>query len=223
MLAADKNALRRAAAAASLDYKWFVVIDDDTIVNINHLVARLQQVSSNPNIPWYLSRKGWGGAGHAFNSLALSKLRAILPQCLESYMLRSFRASDAMLLKCAGAAKLTLQKEQTMSHCPASNLGPKGMSSRTQATFHGKKDFYPPVLLTTWRVYLYYIATYCLDEGAAELAAEWSACAYGSCKASGCTKEKDAAMRKKWLALTDNGTAKTVPLQLLPPPSAKKG
>eukprot|EP00388_Colpodella_angusta_P007320 GDKJ01020808.1.p1 GENE.GDKJ01020808.1~~GDKJ01020808.1.p1 ORF type:complete len:209 (+),score=10.66 GDKJ01020808.1:50-628(+) len=191
-----------------------MIIDDDTIINLNNLVTRLKQVS-NPSIPWYLSRKGWGGAGHIYNLLALSKMKEALPKCMETYMLKSFRASDAMLLKCAGVAKLATQKEQTMSHCPASNLGAKGMISNSQVSFHGKKDFYPPVLLATWRVHLYYLATYCRDPKAGELAAEWSACAFGSCKQHGCTKEKNALMKSRWKEVSQNGSSKTIPLFLL--------
>jgi hypothetical protein len=85
------------------------------------------------------------------------------------------------------------------------------MLSESQTTFHGKKDFYPPVLLTSWRVGLYYYATYCKDRRAAELAVFYSACAFGSCKQVGCTKEKNVAMLEKWTQLSNNSAASILP------------
>ena len=191
-------------------YKWFMIADDDTIVNLDALVNRLQQLDPVA-VPWYLSRKGWGGGGHIFSSSALSALIKVLPGCVESYFVKGFRASDAMLLKCAGRAKLYTQLEDTMTHCPASHLGEQGLLSPRQMTFHGKKDFYPPVLLTTWRVGLYYYASYCKNKKAAELAVYYSACAFGSCKQHGCTKEKNAAVIDQWHTVSRNNTILSLP------------
>ena len=192
-------------AAEGQRYEWFMIGDDDTIVNLNHLAKRLRQLDSS--LPWYLSRKGWGGAGHIYSIGAMKKLMSALPKCVEKYFIRSFRASDDMLLRCAHIAHLHCHAEGTMSHCPASHLGVANMLSESQTTFHGKKDFYPPVLLTSWRVGLYYYATYCKDRRAAELAVFYSACAFGSCKQVGCTKEKNVAMLEKWTQLSNNSAA----------------
>lgn len=190
-------------------YKWFMIGDDDTILQLPNLVKRLKGI--DPTHPFYLSRKGWGGAGHVYSRVAFDRLMDVMPQCVEKYFVRSFRASDDMLLKCAHAAKLHCQMEESMSHCPASHLGVGSLLSPKQSTFHGKKDFYPPVLLTTWRVSLYYYASYCKSRQAAELAAYYSACAFGSCKHPGCTKEKNAEMLRKWRVLSRNNTLRELP------------
>ncbi len=200
----------RQKAGGGAGYKWFMIADDDTIVNLDALVDRLQQLNAEA-VPWYLSRKGWGGGGHIYSSTALAAIVKVLPGCVESYFVKGFRASDAMLLKCAGRAKLHTQMEETMSHCPASHLGAGTLLSPRHMTFHGKKDFYPPVLLTTWRVALYYYASYCKQSKAAELAVYYSACAFGSCKQHGCTKEKNAQVIERWHMLSHNNTITQLP------------
>lgn len=190
-------------------YKWFMIGDDDTIIQLSNLVKRIRAVDTTK--PYYFSRKGWGGAGHIYTRAALDKLIDVMPQCVDKYFIRSFRASDDMLLKCAGMAKLHNQMESTMSHCPASHLGADALLSPHQATFHGKKDFYPPILLTTWRVSLYYYASYCKSRKAAELATYYSACAFGSCKHHGCSKEKNIQMLAKWHTLSKNNSLVELP------------
>lgn len=194
-----------------LPYDWFLVIDDDTILQLPNLVKRLQQVKVHE--PFYLSRKGWGGAGHAYTRRAMEQLIAVLPVCVDKYFIRSFRASDDMLLRCAYKAKLHCQKEASMSHCPASHVGVEYLLSPSQVSVHGKKDFYPPVQLTTWRVSLYYYAFYCRWRSAAEAAVYYSACAFGSCKQSGCTKEKNAQVLNKWARLSENNTVSILPFE----------
>jgi hypothetical protein len=85
--------------------------------------------------------------------------------------------------------------------------------SEKQTTFHGKKDFSPPpqVLLTTWRVGLYYYASYCKSRRAADLATFYSACAFGSCKQAGCTKQKNEWMLRQWWNVSKNSTVRVLP------------
>lgn len=200
--------LREAEQRGNGTVQWVMVIDDDTIVNLNHLVKRLKGLDASK--PWYLSRRGWGGAGHLYSHEAMRRMRRALPECVDKWMVRQFRASDTMLLKCAEHAKLTRQLEHTMSHCPASRAGVEKMLSADQVTFHGKKDFYPPVVLTTFRVGLYYLASYCKDRTAAELAVFYSSCAFGNCKAPGCTKEKDQHRARVWLDFSRNNTIEMI-------------
>ena len=197
-------------------HKWFMIADDDTMVNINHLSDRLQHSSFTSakglSTPWYLSKKGWGGAGHIYNAEAMRRMIGVIDVCTERYLVKGFRASDAALLKCSGVAKLHAHKEDTMSHCPASHLGEGVMASPTQTTFHLKKDFYPPVALVSWKLMLYYRASYCHDRRAAKLAVEFSTCAFGNCKRAGCTKEKNAKLAEEWRALYPNSSIPTLPL-----------
>lgn len=205
----DRVRAERAQHPSKTQFKWFMVADDDTIVHLPNLVKRLRQIDTSKE--YYLSRKGWGGAGHLYTVTALAKMMAVLPKCVDKYFVRGFRASDDMLLKCASVAHLFVQKEDTMSHCPASHLGKANLLSESQATFHGKKDFYPPLLLTTWRVSLYYYASYCKDDRAAELAVYYSACAFGSCKQQGCTKEKNDEMIARWRTLSRDNNITLLP------------
>jgi hypothetical protein len=183
--------------------QWAMLIDDDTIVNTDALVRRISKIDSK--VPFYFSRTGWGGAGHLYTRAAMEQVRVGLSDCVERWALRQFRASDAMLLKCAHHLKLRVQKEATMSHCPAST-SIDALRNPMQVTMHGKKDFYPapapaphPMLMAAWRLGLYYLAMYCRTPGAAEAAFEWSACTYGSsCRRDGCNKELDAARAVAW-------------------------
>ena len=125
-------------------------------------------------------------------------------------MVNRFHASDAMLLKCAQHTKLKIELEASMSHCPASHLTDR-VGATSQVTMHGKKDFYPPLPLASWRLALYYSASYCHDKKALALAIDFSACAFGSCKTPGCTKEKDAAVQQRWEAMSRNNTITAMP------------
>jgi hypothetical protein len=188
--------------------RWALLVDDDTLVNLDHLVKRLAMLDHAE--PWYLSRKGWGGAGHVYSREAMSRVSAGMGECVDRWMIRQFRASDAMLLKCAGHLKLKMTLEPTMSHCPASHLRER-ILDKDLATLHAKKDMYPPVLLATWRSALYYYASLCRSRAAADLAIEYSACAFGSCKSAHCDKAADEEKRRKWLVLSRNETLHVLP------------
>lgn len=192
--------------------EWIIIGDDDTIVQIDALVARLRSLElDSRKRPLYLSQTGWGGAGHVFSRAALMKLRDTLPQCIERWMVRQFRASDAMMVKCAELAHLEKIKDPTLSHCPASNVREGGLLSPNQVTVHAKKDFYAPVLLATWRIGLYYYAMYCRSAEAAKWAVWFSGCAFGSCKHALCGKQHDVERHARWLALSKNGTLRKLP------------
>lgn len=183
---------------------WVVLGDDDTVFHATGLVARLQAL--DPERPFYLSQQGWGGAGHIFSRGALKRLQPVLAQCIDRWMVRQFRASDAMMVKCAELAKLERVKDVTMSHCPASNVREAGLLQPSRVSLHAKKDFYPPVLLATWRLGLYYQALYCRDEVAARWATWFSGCAFGSCKFPGCEKAHDLERQRHWNDLAANVT-----------------
>lgn len=195
--------------------KWALLADDDTIVNFDNLVQRVSKMDEG--MPWYLSRKGWGGAGHLYSRAAMARVHAQMHECVDKWMIRQFRASDTMLLKCASHLKLKAHLEGTMSHCPASHLRER-IADKQLMTLHAKKDMYPPVLLATWRMALYYHAALCHTPGAKDLAVEFSACAYGSCKSNGCDKEADRRRMVKWVRMSKNGTLARLPLEKLPPP-----
>jgi hypothetical protein len=203
-----KTALHK-AEGDDRDIKWVFLVDDDTIINIDHLVARVKDMKES--VPWYLSRKGWGGAGHLYSIAAMRKVDEKMHECVDKWMIRQFRASDAMLLKCSHHLHLKEQLESTMSHCPASNVRDRLLDKR-QVTVHGKKDLYPPVLLATWRTALYYHAMYCGSVTAKDMAIKYSACAFGNCKSPGCDKNVDAARVAAWNKLSRNGTLRQLPL-----------
>lgn len=194
------------------DADWFVVIDDDTVLQIDALAARLQQASLAPRSRLvYLSQGGWGGAGHIFSRAALTKLTSVLHECVNRWMVRQFKASDAMLVKCSALARLEKISDPGLSHCPASHMREQGLLNPQQISLHAKKDFYPPVLLATWRLSLYYYAMYCKNKEAAELATWYSGCAFGSCKHVDCSKDHDKARHLKWLELSHNETLLRLP------------
>lgn len=191
--------------------KWIMLIDDDTIVQLDHLVERVRHIDENQH-PWYFSRRGWGGAGHLYGKKAIEILHDRLHECEHKYFVRQFRASDAMLLKCAGHLKLRDQMEHTMSHCPAATR-PENVENPHQVTMHGKKDFYPPVLKATWRVSLYYLAMYCKSPKAVKDVVKWSACTYGaSCKRATCDKVVDQRRERLWDEFSHNNTLRMLPV-----------
>ena len=199
-----------AADGSGADVKWALLIDDDTIVSPDRLVKRLKALDIAK--PWYLSRRGWGGAGHFYSREAMRRVHANASQCVDRWMVRQFRASDTTLLKCGHHLRLNVQMEESMSHCPASTLRQRLLDPRL-ASMHGKKDFYPPPLLAVWRTALYYLAAVCDSPFAKDAAVEYSACTYGaSCKTPGCDKEKDKRTAAKWAALSQNNTIKVLPL-----------
>jgi hypothetical protein len=195
------------------DLQWALLIDDDTVVNFDALVKRLKEL--DPKEPHYLSRKGWGGAGHLYSREAMQRVHARISECIDKWMVRQFKASDAMLLKCADHLRLKQHLEATMTHCPASHLREAGLMNKNLATLHAKKDMYPPILLATWRSALYYLASSCQSAAAASLAVEFSACAFGSCKSAHCTKAHDDERLQKWTSLSRNNTLHTLPLPVV--------
>ena len=200
-----------AEPAHGADVKWALLIDDDTIVSPDRLVKRLQALDERR--PWYLSRKGWGGAGHFYSREAMRKVYANVSDCIDRWMVRQFRASDTVLLKCGHHLRLHVQMEDTMSHCPASTLRQRLLDPRL-VTMHGKKDFYPPTKLTVWRTALYYLAAVCNNNFAKDAIIEYSACTYGaSCRTPGCDREKDRRTVAKWVSLSKNNTLTTLPLE----------
>lgn len=187
------------------DIRWVMLMDDDTIVQLDHLVNRVKLINDT-QVPWYFSRKGWGGAGHLYSRNAMERVHDKLHECVDKWFVRQFRASDTLLLKCAGHLKLRTQMEGTMSHCPASSK-PELIESTRQISMHGKKDFYPPILLATWRISLYYLSMYCRSPRAMKEVVVWSACTYGaSCKRSSCDKVADERRERKWKEFSKDET-----------------
>eukprot|EP00755_Sulcionema_specki_P001410 Sspe_Gene.116857::Locus_106938_Transcript_1_1_Confidence_1.000_Length_1187::g.116857::m.116857 len=138
-----------------LGKQWFLLIDDDTFVNLDGLVARLREYDKSPTGSGrYLGEKGWGGAGHFFDRAASEVLlQSMHAKCVERYMVKSFHASDEALRKCAPSLGLTHIREGTMSHCQATSMRERLLTGR-HVTMHVKRDMVRPTFLAAWRMRL---------------------------------------------------------------------
>ena len=147
--------------------RWFLLIDDDTFVNLDGLVTRLLELDGQGSRGGgrYLADKGWGGAGHFFDRHASDTLLAKMrTKCIDPYMVRSFHASDNTLVKCAPQMNLKLSTEPYMSHCQACKVRENMLTGR-HVTMHVKRDVAKPPLLAAWRIRLYYqVCRGCLME-----------------------------------------------------------
>eukprot|EP01064_Diplonema_japonicum_P017775 TRINITY_DN260_c9_g1_i1.p1 TRINITY_DN260_c9_g1~~TRINITY_DN260_c9_g1_i1.p1 ORF type:complete len:414 (+),score=69.91 TRINITY_DN260_c9_g1_i1:85-1326(+) len=188
--------------------RWFLLLDDDTFVNLDGLVAKLKELDRvrGPLKGRYLGERGWGGAGHLFDRAASETLlRKIDSACITPYMVKSFHASDVTLQKCTPGIGLKPIMEYTMSHCGASFLRNRMLTGR-QVTMHVKRDMVKPNMLAAWRVRLYYQVVYHRNITAYKLLMKVGNCAYGSCKNTACLGSHDKTAMEIFLEHSKNQT-----------------
>ena len=190
--------------------KWFLLIDDDTFINLDGLVVKLQEYDRRPPKSGkhgrYLGERGWGGAGHFFDKMAsqtlLKKLHSV---CIDKYMIKSFHASDVTLRKCAPLLKLETITEGTMSHCQANHIRERLLTGR-HVTMHIKREMTKPDMLAAWRTRLIYQTVYHRNVTAYKLLMKVGNCAYGGCKHPACGQSHDKAAMELFLEVSQNAT-----------------
>eukprot|EP01059_Diplonema_ambulator_P006118 TRINITY_DN15896_c0_g1_i2.p1 TRINITY_DN15896_c0_g1~~TRINITY_DN15896_c0_g1_i2.p1 ORF type:complete len:407 (+),score=57.35 TRINITY_DN15896_c0_g1_i2:82-1302(+) len=187
--------------------RWFLLLDDDTFVNLDGLVVKLKELDRQKSGKGrYLGERGWGGAGHLFDRTASEVLlQKIDGSCIIPYMVKSFHASDVTLQKCAPQIGLKPTVEYTMSHCGASFLRNRMLTGR-QVTMHVKRDMVKPDMLAAWRMRLYYQVVYHRNITAFKLLMKVCNCAYGSCKNTACLGGHDKTAMEIFLEHSKNQT-----------------
>ncbi|KAJ9444102.1 hypothetical protein DIPPA_11709 [Diplonema papillatum] len=188
--------------------RWFFLVDDDTFVNLDGLVAKLRELDSRGHTQHgrYFGDRGWGGAGHLFDRAASETLlRRLDRDCIGKYMVQSFHASDVTLQKCAPSIGLKVIKEDMMSHCQATYLREKLLTGRL-VSLHTKRDMAKPDMLAAWRMRLHYQVMYHKNVTAYNLLMKVGNCAYGGCRSSLCREEHDKTKMELFLEVSHNAT-----------------
>eukprot|EP00760_Papus_ankaliazontas_P035156 PhM_4_TR7640/c0_g1_i1/m.77351 len=173
--------------------KWFVVVDDDTFINLDSMVTLMRRLDAKRGGgPLYVGDHGWGGAGHFFNKPSGAVLRRSLDECVDRLMVKSFAASDVMIKKCVPTLGIATEWEKLVSHCQANFLRER-MIKGDHVSYHVKREMVEPRRLAQWRLRLYYDVVFKKNYTTAyDLLLKVGACAYGSCKNNKCDKQHDA-------------------------------
>eukprot|EP01012_Entosiphon_sulcatum_P058457 TRINITY_DN82523_c0_g1_i1.p1 TRINITY_DN82523_c0_g1~~TRINITY_DN82523_c0_g1_i1.p1 ORF type:complete len:449 (-),score=45.67 TRINITY_DN82523_c0_g1_i1:39-1316(-) len=166
-------------------FKYHFLLDDDTFVNWNALVPRLQQLDHTQ--PVYLNSQGWGGSGHLLTRAAAQRLHPKLKGCVYDYMIKRWGSSDGMLMKCVQHAGLQNRNEPNFQWCGARAVahgfvpggGPDALDRAI--TIHAKIEYRtPPDEFRKWRIQLHYQAMTGRNRTARRLLLQVSSC--GMCE-----------------------------------------
>eukprot|EP00758_Cryptobia_borreli_P003000 Tbor_TRINITY_DN3447_c0_g2::TRINITY_DN3447_c0_g2_i1::g.3694::m.3694 len=198
----DDNGTARTEELNRGEIHWIVLVDDDTFINLNGLVAFFKRHDEG-NQPIYSSDLGWGGAGHLFNVAAARRIvDRLFSSCVVPYMIGRSLVSDTTLKKCIPRMGIRHHRNKRLSHCQATFIRNK-LKSKWFISAHIKRDIVMPLPLALLRIRLLYQVVYRRNITCAyDILMHMGSCAYGhTCKVGTCRLDNDLRSLNDFRAL----------------------